>query len=42
MFMNITLALIWQWWRIAKMLTMPEEEMAAIKSGVPHKRLIQV
>ena len=41
LFMNITLALIWQWWRIAKMLTMPEEEIAAIKSRKPQRRLIQ-
>ena len=33
--MNITLALIWQWWRIAKMLTTPQKEIAAIKSGKP-------
>ena len=40
--MNITLALIWQWWRIAKMLTEPEKEIANVKSGRPLRRLILI
>lgn len=40
--MNITLALIWQWWRISKLLTEPVEETAVIKSGKSTLRLIQV
>ena len=40
--MNITLALIWQWWRIAKMLTEPEKEIENMKSGRPLRRLILV
>ena len=38
--MNITLALIWQWHRIARLLTKTEEELRAIKTGQSGKRLI--
>ena len=38
--MNITLALIWQWHRIARLLTETQEELKSIKTGQSGKRLI--
>ena len=40
--MNVSLALIWQWWRIAKMLKDPDKELEEMKAGRSTSQLKRV